>query len=86
MPPGRWDQFRLDADRFLRDWSATAISLGWTVDDVFGRNTGSPWHRIDKLGLVWLLNGDVITLMDEHAAHLVTPRGSRLTYYRSRPR
>jgi len=83
MPPQRWEQFRIDADRFLRDWSDTAIALGWSVADIFGHDIGAPWHRIDKLGLVWLLGGDRVVFMDESAAYLINQRGIMLTFYRS---
>lgn len=82
MPLQRWDQFKLDAEPFLRDWAGQALALGWSVDDIFGYSASAPWRRIDKLGLVWLLGGDRIVAMDDRAAHLVNPRGSRHTCYR----
>ena len=83
MPLARWDQLKLDADSFLRDWADVALAFGWTVEDIFGTDAAAPWHRIDKRGLVWLLGGDRVVVMDERAAHPINERGIRLTFYRS---
>ncbi len=83
MPDRRWQQFQADADAFLRDFGASAAALGWGADDLFGFDSAAPRQRIDKLGLVWLLDGRTVIMIDESAARF-RAAGSVLTFYRKR--
>jgi hypothetical protein len=87
-PPGdvplqRWRQFVDDVGLFLDSaFCAAATSLGWGPLDLFGCDRTKPFARIDKCGLLWLLNGRKLVALTENTATIETPTGARQTYYR----
>jgi len=82
MPARRWTRFWTDAENFLRDFGAAAVALGWSDGDLFGHDDVAPWARVDRLGLIWLLDGQQVIAIDEGAAHIQAAGGGRRTFYR----
>ena len=84
VPPRRWAQFVNDCNRFLRVWTSQATALGWEPLDLFGCDPVKPYSRIDKQGLVWLLNGRRVIALTVETATIEGAGGSRLTYRKVR--
>ncbi len=82
FPPLRWERFIEDAHRFLRDWAHPAECMNWPTTAIFGVDARAPWARIDKAGLVVLLDGGRVVALAHDRAAIVTRRGGRLTFYR----
>ncbi len=83
MPPNRWRQFIEDARAFVAGgWCDQARSLGWVIGDLFGADYYKPYARIDKGGLVLLLNGNRVVAISADVAGIETRSGARLTYRR----
>lgn len=81
VPPRRWAQFIADATTFRTSGFADqARALGWTDADLFGCDEERPYARIDRMGLIWLLNGDRLLALTADAAVFETKGGSRLTF------
>jgi hypothetical protein len=86
VPVKRWQTFVDDCGRFLDDgWAETAASLGWGPLDLFGCNRDRPFARIDKAGLLWLLNGNRLVALSENTASIETRTGTRQIYRRESP-
>ena len=86
-PPGdvplrRWQRFVDDAGIFLDRWAAYAAALGWGPYDLFGCDRDRPFARLDRAGLLWLLNGDRLIALTENTATIETGTGARQTYRR----
>jgi hypothetical protein len=81
-PEHAWRQLVIDAERFLDDWAAQAAALGWPDWELFGCHRRAPWGRIQGMGLVLLLRGDLIAALTETEAVIRTPTGARQTYRR----
>jgi hypothetical protein len=85
-PPGdvplrRWQNFIDDVGRVLDSpFSAVAAALGWGPYDLFGSDRDRPFARIDRAGLLWLLNGDKLLMLAQDAATIDTRTGARQTY------
>jgi hypothetical protein len=59
VPCDRWRTFVAAAARFLAcPFAERASALGWTALDLFGCDDSRPLARLDKAGLIWLLNGN----------------------------
>jgi|SRR6185437_4680802 len=83
VPPKRWRRFIDDCGRFLDDgWAIRAVALGWSPLDLFGCDRTRPFARVDRAGLLWLLNGNRLVALSPSTAVIATPSGSRLTYHR----
>ena len=78
VPEPRWCQTIADAERFLREWGATAERLGWTADDLFGLHPTVPLSRVDHMGALWLCKGERVAELTETTARF--ERG--LAFYR----
>jgi hypothetical protein len=86
VPPIRWRQFIADSRAFLDSvFAEYAKALGWTDTDLFGCDEARPFARIDKMGLIWLLNGNRLVAITNDAAIYETKSGARLTF-RRKPR
>jgi hypothetical protein len=83
VPPRRWQRFIDDIGLFLDRWAAYATALGWNPFDLFGCDRDRPFARIDKAGLLWLLNGKRVVMLGEDVAVIETPTGARQTYRRT---
>jgi hypothetical protein len=83
VTPGRWLQFIDDCGRFLdAGWADRAVVLGWHPLDLFGCDRERPFARIDRSGLLWLLNGGKLVALTQNTATIETPTRARQTYYR----
>jgi hypothetical protein len=83
MPPARWLRFIEDARAFVASgWLDRARSLGWSIDDLFGADDVRPYARLDKAGLVLLLNGERVVAIGPDVAAIETQAGARHTYRR----
>ncbi len=83
VPPRRWRQFVDDCGLFLdAGWADKAAALGWGPLDLFGADRRAPSARVDRTGLLWLLNGDRLLALTGDRAVIETRSGIRQTYYR----
>lgn len=87
-PPGdvplrRWRQLIADIGDFVDGgWAEKAAVLGWTLGDLVGADRERPFARIDRAGLLWLLNGERLIAICENTATIETRTGARQTYHR----
>jgi hypothetical protein len=84
IPPRRWVQFINDCNQFLKIWATQANALGWEALDLFGCDSVKPYSRVDRQGLVWILNGRRVIAMTAEAATIEGAGSSRLAYRRER--
>ena len=49
---------------FLDRWGSEAAVLGWRTEDVFGIHPAAPSARYDAMGLVPLIGGGEVTVID----------------------
>ena len=82
FPAANWNKVVGDAALFLETWAAKADSLGWHVWEVFGCHRRAPWHRIQGLGLVPLLQGQTIVALTSTEAAVRTRTGAMQTFRR----
>jgi hypothetical protein len=83
VPMKRWQRFVDDVGQFLDgSFCATAMALGWGPHDLFGCDRDRPFARIDRLGLLWLLDGGRLMALTANTATIKTSNGSVLTYRR----
>jgi hypothetical protein len=82
VPPKRWQRFVDDVGIFLDRWAAYAAALGWGPYDLFGCDRDRPFARIDRAGLLWLLNGDKLVALTENTATIERRTGARQTWRR----
>jgi hypothetical protein len=83
VPPRRWEQFIDDVGRFLDSpLRALAGSEGWGPFDLFACDRDRPFARIDRAGLLWLLNGDKLVELTETTATIETRTGQRQRWRR----
>src|SRR5262249_10505705 len=83
VPAKRWHQFVDDVEHFLDgNFGAVAAALGWGPFDLCGCDRDRPIARIDRAGLLWLLNGNRLMALTENATTIKTQAGVRQTYRR----
>jgi hypothetical protein len=86
VPPRRWERFVHDVRLFLNGpFRAVAMSLGWGPYDLFGCDRNRPYARIDRAGLLWLLDGHQLLVLSENTATIETRTGGRQTFRRKPP-
>jgi hypothetical protein len=79
----RWEQLVADAQAFERIWLDQAVRCGWSAIDIFGCAGGNPdTGRLDRCGLVVLLQGRTVADLNEDSAAIVDPRGGQMRFYR----
>ena len=84
VPSRRWQQFIDDCGLFLDNgWAAKAAALGWGPRELFGADGRAPFGRVDRAGLLWLLNGNRLVALTADTAIIETATGARQTYYRT---
>jgi hypothetical protein len=84
IPPKRWLRFIDDCGRFLDDgWSTRAEALGWGPLDLFGCDRIKPIERLDRAGLLWLIDGRRLLALTADTAAIATDSGGSLTFRRS---
>jgi hypothetical protein len=85
VPYDRWRNFVAAAARFLAGpFAERASALGWTALDLFGCDDSRPLARLDRAGLIWLLNGRKLVALTAEMAVVQTRTGTRQTYRRPR--
>lgn len=83
IPPKRWLRFIDDCGRFLDDgWATHAARLGWGPLDLFGCDRIKPFARINRAGLLWLLDGRKLLALSADAAAIATASGGYLAFRR----
>jgi hypothetical protein len=83
VPPKRWKRFIDDVGRFLDSpFCAVATALGWGPFELFGCDRDRPFARIDRAGLLWLLDGSRVVALAENTATVETPTSARQTWHR----
>ena len=83
VPLRRWVQFIDDCGRFVDEgWADRASALGWGPYDLFGCDRDKPYARIDRAGLLWSLNGQMLLALTANAAAIATASGGSLTFRR----
>jgi hypothetical protein len=83
VPVKRWTQFINDVGRFLdSSFGSIAAACGWESFDLFGCDAARPFARIDRAGLLWLLNGCKLVEITEATATIETRTGKRQTWRR----
>ena len=68
VPVQRWALFFDDAGRFFDAWGAEAARLGWTAEDLLGLHPAAPLARYDRMGALWLAQGEPIIALDAETA------------------
>ncbi|MGY2732793.1 hypothetical protein ACVWYO_000467 [Sphingomonas sp. UYP23] len=79
---GRWKTVVQDAVAFVQLWGADAIDAGWSTLDAFGTNPEPQQRRVDRLGLVVLLDGRPIRSLDADSA-AIAGRPNTTKFWRS---
>jgi hypothetical protein len=87
----RWQQAVEDGHKFLSEWGRRAESLGWTGKDLFELHTPPAYphpsynrmSRYDRLGLIWLLDGNSVIALTETSATIKHKSGSITTFRRA---
>jgi hypothetical protein len=90
VPEDRWRQCIEDGRAFMRQWGDQAQRLRWDSRELFGlievSEHPSPsfnrLSRLDRLGLVWALQGREVVALTAEGATIRTATGATLTYYR----
>ena len=82
VPPLRWLLFIDDCGRFADEWAWRASRLGWTPLQLFGCDRNKRYARLDRAGLLWLVEGRQIVVLTAETAAIEVPGGKRLTYRR----
>jgi hypothetical protein len=59
-----------------------AVALGWGAHDLFGCDRDRPFARIDRTGLLWLLNGDRVIALTTETAVIEKHTSTRQTWHR----
>jgi hypothetical protein len=83
IPPMRWGRFIDDCRRFLDEgWAAHAMALAWEPLELFGCDRIMPLARLDRAGLLWLLDGRKLLALTRDTAAISALSGANLTFYR----
>ncbi len=82
VPPQRWLLFIGDCGRFAHEWASRASQLGWTSVAVFGCDPIRPFARLDRAGLLWVVEGRRIIALTTETAAIEISGGKRLSYRR----
>jgi hypothetical protein len=68
-------QFIDDCGHFTDNgWDQRAAELGWTPFDLFGCDRSKPFARIDRCGLLWLLDGRQLRALTAETAVIENAR------------
>jgi hypothetical protein len=74
----------MDCEHFLASvWASRAAALNWSTRDLFGCDPHAPFARLDRQGLLWLINGgELVTMASESVTFKTFNRCGSLTYRR----
>ena len=77
--------YAMTAMAFINDgWADRALTLGWTMNELFGVDALAPWARLDRLGAAYLAKN--IVAVTDRTMTLNASQGSRLTLRRNQKR
>jgi hypothetical protein len=83
VPPKRWVQFIDDCGHFIDSgWAERAAELGWTPFDLFGCDRFKPFARVDRCGLLWLLDRGQLRILTADTAVINKANGASTTFYK----
>ncbi len=82
VPLWRWLRFMDDCGRFVDEWAWRASRLGWTPLALFGCDRTKPFARLDRAGLLWLVEGRRILALTPETAAIEISGGKSLIYRR----
>jgi hypothetical protein len=68
-----------DTEASISSKNGKAEALGWRADELFGLHRDAPMGRYDRMGLIWMLNGESVIAFTTTTARL----SSGLTFYRN---
>jgi hypothetical protein len=81
-----WKAYRAfvksDRNKALNHRYAQAEALGWRADELFGLDDAAPLARYDRMGLVWMIDGNPVVAITDIAATIRMPAGNLLKFYR----
>ncbi len=84
IPPRAWPVIVADTLALaVGGQAAQAFALGWTAADLFGCDQRAPWHRLDRAGLMLLVDGRTIPEITAAHAALRHRDGSVLRFRRA---
>ncbi len=81
----QWESIVKVAALFADSWAMKAMSLGWTVEEIFGIHKICPSRRFGSMGLVYCLAttpADKMLKIDARQATIVTLLGTENTFSR----
>lgn len=84
LPLQRRHAFADECSQFLYcRWAGEAVPLRWGRQELLGCDCGSPIARIERTGLLWLLNGRRLVAMTDAAAVIACAAGVHQAYRRA---
>jgi hypothetical protein len=78
--PERWERLREGAARFAVEWADKAMSLGWSIDELFC--LGEPFANVSPQGAAWFVGDSTVTAVTVDAITLRTASGATQRLYR----
>jgi len=82
VSPERWQRAREGAKRFADEWAEKAMSLGWTLDELF--TLAEPFARVDLQGAAWFIGDAAVVAISADAITLRTASGAMQRIYRTK--
>jgi hypothetical protein len=79
-PGDRWDCACRGIEQFARGWAAKAMSLGWSLDELFA--LVEPFANVSLQGAAWFVGDSTITAVTADAITLRTDGGATQRIYR----
>jgi hypothetical protein len=76
----RWARACRGAEQFAGGWAAKAISLGWSLDELFA--FAEPFANVSLQGAVWFVGDSTVTAVTADAITLGTEGGATQRIYR----
>jgi len=76
----RWARACRGTEQFVRGWAAKAMSLGWSLDELFA--LVEPFANVSLQGAAWFVGDSTITAVTADAITLRTEGGATQRIYR----
>jgi len=76
----RWARACRGAEQFARRWAAKAVSLGWSLDELFA--FAEPFANMSLQGAAWFVGDSTVTAVTADAITLRTDGGATQRIYR----
>jgi hypothetical protein len=80
IPAERWACACRGVEKFAQGWTAKAISLGWTFDELFA--FVEPFANVSLQGAAWFVGDSTVTAVTTDAITLRTKGGGASRIYR----